>query len=537
MPQTREHLAILDLLQIQAGVVAITKIDLAPSVEWLDLIEADLRLVLKGSTLEDAPMVRVSARNRVGLDELQGALAAVLERRPPRPDLGLPRLPIDRVFSISGFGTVVTGTLLGGSLQIGDAVEAQPAGVSGRVRGLQNHEQKAHRVEPGARTAVNVSGVDVNQLSRGDVLGLAGSLTPTGRLDVYFQLLADASQPLGHNSEVKLFIGAAERLVRVRLLGAEEIRPGEKGWLQLESQQPLVAQRGDRYILRRPSPGETLGGGHVLDPFPQGRHKRFSAPVLDRLAALTQGTPAELLEQILASLGAAPAASLVQKAQIEPDIALEALQSLVQEGKALELGQENWVAQARYWTNQSDRVRDILRQFHEDNPLRAGLSREALKSQSGLSNEVFNLLCTWLVSQGDIRENGPLIQLASHKINLEPVQQAARDNLLARFAAAPFSPPSLKDCRDALGEPLLNLLLAQEELVALSPDVVFRSVDFEQAVADVRARIEADGSISLATMRDLWGTSRKYVQPLLEAMDAKGITIRDGDIRRLRQKP
>jgi selenocysteine-specific elongation factor len=282
MPQTREHLAILDILQIRAGLVALTKIDLIDDPDWLDLVEEDVRQVLVGTVLEDVPVVRVSAKNGTGTSELLDILDEVLAERPPRQDLGRPRLPVDRVFSIAGFGTVVTGTLSDGHLQIGEEVEILPNGTQGRIRGLQTHKQKEDLALPGSRTAVNISGVTLEEIRRGDVVAHRGDYQPTRRMDVKFRLLKDASLALKHNTEVKLFVGAAEVLARVRTLGSEVINPGEPGWLQLEMKAPVVVMRGDHYILRRPSPGETMGGGTIIDPNPVGRHKRFTHGLIER---------------------------------------------------------------------------------------------------------------------------------------------------------------------------------------------------------------------------------------------------------------
>jgi len=268
MPQTREHLAILDLLQVQSGVVALTKTDLTPDLDWLELVEEEVRSALKGSVLENARVVRVSARQRTGLEDLLQAITECLEQTQPRPDLGRPRLPIDRVFSIAGFGTVVTGTLMDGTFRIGDDVEVLPSHKRGRIRGLQTHKQKEETAAPGSRTAVNISGIDLDEVMRGNVLARPGKYHPTQRIDLHFKLLKDASGPLLHSSEVKLFLGASETLARVRLLGVEQLNPGEQGWLQLELREPVVAVRGDHYILRRPSPSETLGGGIVVEPSP-----------------------------------------------------------------------------------------------------------------------------------------------------------------------------------------------------------------------------------------------------------------------------
>jgi len=275
MPQTREHLAILDILQIEGGVIALTKIDLIEDEDWIDLVEEDVREVLRGTVLEDVPIVRVSSQDGRGIPDLREKFDNLLAKRPPRQDLRRPRLPVDRVFSIAGFGTVVTGTLRDGKLKVGDEVEILPRTLHGRIRGLQTHKQKENIAIPGSRTAINITGVSTDQIQRGDVVAHIGDYGSTRRLDVRFRLLPDASAVLKHNLEVKLFIGSAEVLARVRTLGKDRLSQGEEGWLQLETKEPVVAVRGDHYILRRPSPGETIGGGLVVEPNPKGRHKRF----------------------------------------------------------------------------------------------------------------------------------------------------------------------------------------------------------------------------------------------------------------------
>ncbi|MCJ7533556.1 MAG: selenocysteine-specific translation elongation factor, partial [Anaerolineales bacterium] len=282
MPQTQEHLAILDLLQIQGGVIALTKIDMVSDPDWLDLIEEDVRKAIKGTVLESVQLVRVSARQGIGLQELQKAITACLAARPPRPDLGRPRLPVDRVFTMPGFGTIVTGTLIDGHFSVGDEVEILPQGTHGRVRGLQSHKRKTEEALPGSRTAVNIAGVDMDKVARGNVVVHPGDYQPSRRLDVQFRLLANVSQPLRHNVQVKIFVGTAEVLARLRLLGQETLLPGQQGWIQLELTEPIIASRGDHYILRRPSPPETIGGGVVVDPHPKERHKRFAQAVLDQ---------------------------------------------------------------------------------------------------------------------------------------------------------------------------------------------------------------------------------------------------------------
>ena len=549
MPQTREHLAILDLLQVPGGVVALTKIDLIDDPDWLPLVEDDIRQALRGTVLEKAPIVRISSRTRQGLPELLSALGDCLAERPPRPDLGKPRLPVDRVFTMPGFGTVVTGTLSDGSLRLGDEVEILPASLRGRVRGLQTHKRKEDQAVPGSRTAVNISGVDVEAVQRGSVVAHPGDYQPTRRLDVRFRLLPDVTQPLRHDTEVKFFVGAAEVLARLRLLGSEELLPGEEGWLQLEMDEPVVAVRGDRYILRRPSPGETLGGGAVLDPHPKGRHKRFAQAMLERLDMLAQGTPTEVLLQSLLALGAAPLQDVLHRSTLEAAVAKQALSELLDTAQLLFLEGElnraspltlnsavaaQLVTSQGYWSQLASRLLAEIDAYHAANPLRRGLPREELKSRLKLPVRLFNAALRKLVAEGAMLESGPLVQRPGHAIRLNPQQQRQVDALLKRFAASPYAPPTVKECQAELGEDLYIALLELGQLTFVPPDVVFRRSDYEHMVAEVRRLITQKGAVTAAEVRDHFNTSRRYALAFLEYLDAQGITLRDGDVRRLK---
>lgn len=553
MPQTREHLAILDLLQIGGGVIALTKIDLVDEPDWLDLIEADLRATLAHTVLANAPIVRVSARTRSGLDTLLTALQVCLADRPLRSDFGRPRLPVDRVFSVAGFGSVVTGTLTDGYLQVGDEVEVLPAGLRGRVRGLQTHKKKETVAVPGSRTAVNISGVTLDEVQRGAVITHPGDYLTTRRLDVRFRLLPGTSGSVVHNMQVKLFIGAAEVLCRLRLLGSEELLPGQEGWLQLELVEPVVAIRGDRYILRRPSPSETLGGGSVVDPAPRGRHRRFSQETLDSLAALSRGTPADLLTQAVQALGVGQLKDVFQRANLEPNIADQTLKDLLANGSVIILeGDEtsaprvesNTLLTSRtFWSALAQRMRAEVETYHRTHPLRMGMPREELKSRlaqyspkesARIQVRLFNAVLRHLVTAGDLLESGPMVLQPGHAIHFTPAQQGRIDGLLRKFAAAPFAPPSPKECQAELGEEIYAALLDLNTLVQVAPDVVFQRSDYEHMVAEVQRLIQLHGTLSAAQVRDHFNTSRKYVLGLLEYLDANGITIRDGDVRRLK---
>ncbi len=541
MPQTREHLAILDLLGIPSGVVALTKTDLTPDAEWLDLVTSDIRALLRGTVLADAPIVPVSAKSGVGLDELVQTLAQVLQATTPRLDHGRPRLPIDRVFSMAGFGTVVTGTLIDGSLEVGEEVEVLPSGRRGRVRGLQTHKKKVERAVPGSRTAINLSGIAVDEIRRGEVVTRPNQYQPTRRVDVAVRLLRNVSQPLKHAAEVKVFLTTAETMARVRLLNADELVPGVEGWVQLELRDPLVAVRGDRIILRRPSPSETLGGGVIIDPHPKSRHKRFDQRVTQSLETLARGAPTEVLLEAALSLGPAPVKQVLAHSQLNGDMAAAALNDLLSQGRLiwLEESGSTWtpdslVVPAVTWKALQEKALRLITEYHRMFPLRRGMPREELKSKLSISAQVFQALLAGGLAAGLLKEEGTAISLAEHRIAFRPEQQAKVQALLRRFAERPFAPPSLKECEAEVGQEVLRALLEVGELIAVSPEVVFRKADYDGMVERIRAAIQKRGTITLAEVRDLFGTSRKYAQALLEYLDSIGVTVRQGEARHLR---
>jgi selenocysteine-specific elongation factor len=547
MPQTREHLAILDLLDIRGGIVALTKTDLISDDDWLGLVEEEIREVLDGTVLASAPIVRVSATKGDGIVELIEILSECLAERPPRTDLGRPRLPVDRVFTIAGFGTVVTGTLNDGHLRIGDEVEVLPNGYRGRVRGLQTHKKTEDAAVPGARTAVNISGVNVNQIQRGDIIAHPTDFHPTRRIDVQFHLLPGVGHSIKHNTEVKLFIGANEVLARLRLLGTEELVPGEIGWLQLESKEKIITVRGDRFILRRPSPGETIGGGVVVDPHPQGRHKRFSMDILARLNSLVEGTPSEILYQALLSLGAAPLKDVIVLSQLDNIDAKSALEELLSSGKLVLLeSSDTDIANSRinttelvtskpYWEELSASVICELDDYHRDYPLRMGMPREELKSRLKIPQHLFNVCMNRLAQQGVLQEDGPLVLRPDHTIRYTPQQKLVIGNLIATFKNSPYSPPSVKECKKVVGEDVFDAMVDQGQFVMLSPDVVFSREGYDDMVSEIKRLLSKHGTLKAAEVRDHFKTSRKYALALLEYMDAIGITVREGDLRRLKK--
>ncbi|NTV63126.1 MAG: selenocysteine-specific translation elongation factor, partial [Oscillochloris sp.] len=387
MPQTSEHLAILDLLGVSHGVVALTKADLVDA-EWLALVHEEVAAKLAGTSLAAAPLVPVSARTGAGLAELRAALDQVLDTTPARnSERGTPRLPIDRSFTIGGFGTVVTGTLLAGPLALGQEVEILPSGLRARIRGLQTHKQRSETALPGTRVAVNLAGVHHSQISRGDVLSLPDAYTPTTLLDLRLRVLAEADHPITQNTGLDLFLGAAEVRCRVTLLDAESLVPGASGWVQLRLEQPIVAAHGDRCILRVASPSMTVGGGMVIDPHP-ARHRRFRNEVLAGLETLARGAPDELLVQ---ALGAGPPRELAElrgELGMPESIAQPALAKLISSGLVLALGEQTSSAHLitpAGWSRLEERLLPPLRAYQRRYPLRQGMPREELRQRLRLS--------------------------------------------------------------------------------------------------------------------------------------------------------
>ena len=544
MPQTLEHLAILDLLLIPAGIIVLTKIDLAPDEAWLDLIETDIRAAVKDTVMKDAPILRVSAKNKAGLSALISSLQSILEQKPARLDLNRPRLPIDRVFSMSGFGTVVTGTLLDGHLAIGDDVEILPSGQRGRVRGLQTHKKKEDRAVPGSRTAVNISGIEVDSIQRGEVVVYPNQYQPTRRIDARFRSLTDVSAALKHNSEVKLFVGASETVANLRLLGTEELNPGQESWIQLELRDPLVAVSGDRYILRRPSPSETLGGGVIIDHQPRGRHKRFDENILRSLESLSQGTPADVLLEAALALNITSVKEIVTRSRLDDTAAEIALKELLDRGSlvSIEEGMPTLtsnllVVALPHWNALYEKILQTVESYHQNYPLRRGIPREELKSKLKLPARTFNLLITNYLSRNILKDSNNYLAKPEHEIKFDNDQQAKVQALMQKFEQNPYGPPSVKELRQAeVGEEILEALMERNELIAVSPEVIFRKQDYDLAVTKIGRILAENGIVSLAEVRDLFQTSRKYAQALLEHLDAIGITVREGDFRTLRKK-
>ncbi|MDP2673999.1 MAG: selenocysteine-specific translation elongation factor [Dehalococcoidia bacterium] len=530
MPQTREHLAIIDLLGIEHGVVAVTKTDLVDA-DFAELVAADVEEALRGTTLEGAPTVVCSAVSRQGLDELVAALQTELVRTPAKRDIGRPRLPIDRAFTIAGFGTVVTGTLIAGSLRVGQEVEVAPAGLRARVRGLQAHGQKVEVAPPGRRTAVNLAGVAVEELERGMVVASPGWLRAATSLDVRLRAVRHLSRPLRHNTTVTLHTGSAEVEGRLLLLDSDQVPPGEEAWVQLRLSRPVAAVKGDRFVVR--DPNDTLGGGRIVDTQAR-RHRRFHPPTIERLEAMDRGSPRE------AVLMAAAASEPVSLRDLSSglDLSAEEVRAAVEEaiagGELLALdGGPPADGTLLYTTvgfaSLAERLKDVLSEYHRQFPLRRGISKEELRSRLGLESRAFDQAVALLAARSEVREAAGSVSLPGHEPRPDASQEERARQLLAALRSQPFSPPALDSDDD-----LLSYLEDRGDIVWVGEGIVFAAEAYREMVERVVAHLGERRTVTLAQVRDLLGTSRKYAQALLEHMDEQRLTRRVGDERVLR---
>jgi len=537
--QTREHLAIVDLLDIKRGVIVLTKTDLVQDPDWLELVSMDIRELVQPTSLATAPIVSVSARTGFGIPELLDQIEITLNGIPSRKNLGKPRLPVDRVFTLTGFGTVVTGTLLDGSLKIGDEVVCLPRGKTGRIRGLQNHHHKLQKIDPGFRAAVNIVNLSLQDIERGDVIAHPGDYKPTNLLDAHFRLLKDSPFHLKHNLEVKLFLGSSETTARIRLLGSQGLKPGESAFIQLRTDHPVVASKGDRFILRLPSPSETLGGGMVLDPEPGRVYKRFDTENLDRLDSMFSGNDNELINQILTTLKVTNLTALAQKSALPMEEVSQIVSTMLERGEVIGLGNSRDIRKITlispaYWQTLYQDSLEILTDFHQSNPYKAGMPREELRTELNLSQVLFDQVLDKMAEDLSLIQKGSLVWATPHHVVLTPADQVKVAPILAEFLANQFSPPDINQLQAQIGTNLLEGLLSSQTLVAVSDQVVFTPEALLAMREWVQDTIRANGELSLAQFRDQFSTSRKYAAAVLEYFDSIGFTYRKGDVRGLR---
>lgn len=528
MPQTREHLAILDLLGVDHGVIAVTKSDLVEP-DFLDLAKADAAEAVSGTSLADAQIVACSAKTGQGLDDLRGALREALAETPARRDIGRPRLPIDRAFTISGFGTVVTGTLIDGSLKVGDEVEVVPGALRGRVRGLQTHGKTVDIAPPGRRTAVNITGVSVEQLRRGMLVGKPGMIKPSNAFDVRLRSVRYVGRPIRHNLELTFHTGSAEVSGRVLLLDCDRVEPGKEAWAQVRLNEPVAAVRGDRFIIR--DPNDTIGGGRIVDTHVK-RHRRFHEPTIAALASLAEGSPEE--QVLLAASKSEPAdvGDVLRQLTMDRSAAQGTIEELIESGELVALDSNRSMIMTKPGLEAlTSRLRSVLRSYHEASPLRPGMPREELRNRLGMAPKAFEQAVSLWAERGDVTERGSTLALPNHEPTPDHAQLAAAKAYVESLRAKPFAP----EPRISLPDDLLAHLESKGEIVRAGDGIAFAAEAYAEMAERVSQRIRESGSITLAEVRDMLGTSRKYAQALLEHMDEQRITRRVGDARVLRK--
>ncbi len=543
MPQTREHLAIVDLLQINSGVVALTKSDLAEDPEWLEMVVQDVHQALAGSVLQDSAVIPVSARSGQGLGDLIAEIDRLAGASSVHAAASHPRLPVDRVFTMPGFGTVVTGTLTGGSLHVGQEVEILPQVLKARIRGLQAHKAKIDRALPPTRLAVNLTGISLDEVERGNVLTTPNWLRPTQMVDGRLRVWRDVPEPLPNSAVVDFFTGTSRAEARVRLLDANEIDPGHEGWAQLILSAPVCVVKGDRFIIRQASPSVTLGGGTIVDPSPTRQHRRFRPEVLQRMEQLARGTPEEVLLQELAVNQPIEANKMVTRSALGTVVATETLLALLHQGAVVPLGAGDGVAvgniptSTRYimtaagWEALWDKLAILLTEYHRAFPLRSGMPREELRQRTELAPRIFNDAVSRAAALLTLTETEAIVRLASHRVVLDVAQTRKVETLLRAFGQNPYSPPSLADCETSLGAELLASVIEQGQLIKISDSVVLDADTYQRMTRAIVDYLRLHGRITLAQVRDLFSTSRKYAQAILEHLDEKRVTKRIGDER------
>lgn len=541
MPQTLEHLNILSLLETKQGIVALTKVDMVDP-EWLELVLDDVHDRLQHTFLANAPVIPVSAVTRQGLDELVATIDRMTGEVGAR-DEHLPfRLPIDRVFSITGFGTVVTGTMIAGTITAGERAEVHPGSQETRIRSVQVHGKKVEQGFAGQRVAVNVTGLEVGDLKRGDVLGAQGLLSPTLMLDVRLQLLKDAEKPLENRERLRLYTGTSEVFCRAVLLDSELLMPGETALVQLRLEEPVAVLGGDRFVVRTYSPMYTVGGGTILDAHPKKR-KRFKQEGLEELLRRESGGDIEILNQtLLQHSDEFPSEDELFRLAGRPAEGLtEALEQLQAEDVAvvLTIDGRSYYVHAEYLQKTGDRAQKALRDFHGRYPLRSGMPKEELRSRLSrhAQSKLFNSLLTLLAGEGRLVVRSGVVAAPDFQVEFRGANADLRCKVLEMLALDPFSPPDLAELAEQLREgpdrmnELVNALDNLGEVVKVSGDIALTADAFQQAKQKVVGTIRQKGSLTLADLRDALQTSRKYALPILEYLDAQRVTVRKGDVR------
>jgi len=532
MPQTEEHLQILNLFRIKHGIVVINKVDLVDDPDWLDLVEEDIRGRLKGTGLSDAPIVRVSAKDGTNIEGLKRSIEELVARLAPPRNIGKPRLPIDRVFTMKGSGTVVTGTLIDGSLSQGQSVVIYPKNLDTRLRALETYKEKVDQAQPSTRIAINLVGLEKDALSRGDIVfGSEEQVKSSKTLDAIVELIPRLASPLKSNTEIKVYLGTREITGRIVLLEGTGLKPGESALAQFRFREPVAARIGDHFIIRKPSPQETIGGGTILDPLASRHRSRDMGAValfLRRRLSLQIG---DLVLTELDKNKYIRVEDLLVASQYSPAEVEDCVRLLYNQDKLVMIG--SWVVDLAYWRKQVADTLDILASEHSLHPLQRGLYQAELQNRLKLPKEAFDGLLAKLVSSREIVCDGDIVFLSTHKPSLLPEQEVTASRILELFEKNRANPPTKKEVVTQIpgSEPIIRFMCEQNTLIEL-PDGVLLERKHYQAIKDgIVSFLKSHSSISIPQVRELCGLSRKYILPILNRLDEEGVTRRRGDER------
>ncbi|MGA3207156.1 MAG: selenocysteine-specific translation elongation factor [Syntrophales bacterium] len=545
MPQTREHLHICSLLGIKKGLVALTKVDMVAG-EWLDLVKDDVREFLKGTFLEASPVIPVSSIAGTGLKELLDALGRVASEIEGESEEGPFRLPVDRAFTMKGFGTVVTGTLISGDIKLGEEVEILPPGITAKVRGIQIHNQSATIAEAGQRTAINLQGVERNTIVRGVVLARPRTFKPSIRLDVCLEYLSNNNRRLKNRNLVRFHVGTNEVIGRIILLDREDVEPGAKASTQIVLESPIVAMARDRFVIRSYSPVTTIGGGMIVDPLPK-KHKRSSEKVNHEINILHDGTDRERTAIIIERSGidGIGISELEMRTGIHQNILKDILGTLSLKKQVVVLDvDESRIVSSSIYQNLQDRILLEMRAYHERYPLKEGISKEELRSTAGqfARQRLFNMAVRELEKRGEIVVEKENIRLSGHRVDLKGELEDLRSKIAQTYTNAGLTPPSIKELMEkfagqrSLAESVINVMLKEGSLIKINEDLYFHKEVLSRLREDYKTLLVRDGKATPASMKELTGLSRKYIIPLMEYFDITKLTIRAGDHRILREK-
>jgi selenocysteine-specific elongation factor len=541
MPQTREHVDICVLLGIEKAVVAMTKADLADP-ELAEAAKADVQELLVNTPYKMSPIVKVSSVTREGLDDLMTAIETVVRSISQRRPEGAFRMPVDRSFVMEGFGTVVTGTTWSGSVRTGDHIELLPSGMKTRIRSIQVHGSVVGEAGPGLRSAIALHGVAKSEVGRGDWAVTPDSFTPSHMLDARLNLIRGAAKPLKTRTRVRFHLGASEILGRAFLLEGEELSPGRSGMVQFRLEEPVVAARGDKFVIRSYSPAHTLGGGIVIVPVAQ-KHRQRDSTVVESLQRQTSGAPQEDLKEMIARSGLDGASVEVLSRQMGLELAtLERMaREQAESGTLVSIGGDRYVTVGVY-SETVDKVSGWIREYQDKFPLRWGFPNGELRSRArgrGIGVELFEAILAELRSKGRLHTKGDRLRLDSPAPSIEGAMKDRLGRVEAIYRDAGYSPPTIKELAAVLGKPPggwssaeeLEFLCMQGVLVKITADMYFHAGSLERMRGLVAGHFQRQGELTVPAFKELVGASRKFAVPLLEYLDRIGVTRRSGDVR------